>query len=69
MKWKLQSTTVILTNIVVTFVQAAFAVWAANGFKVDKLAIGAVVGAGASAVWNLIVKPWLKSIGWLRTDA
>ena len=56
----------VVVNIVVTFFQAALAVWASSGFKTDKVVIGAVIGAGASAVWNLIVKPFLKKQGWLK---
>lgn len=56
----------IALNIIVTFFQAAFAVWAAAGFAMDKLAVGAVVGAGLSAVYNIVVKPLLIAKGWLK---
>lgn len=56
----------VVVNIVVTFFQAALAVWATSGFALDKLTIGAVVGAGASAVWNLVIKPFLIKKGWLK---
>lgn len=62
----LESVAKILTNIIVTFFQAGFAVWATSGFNMDKLAIGASVGAGISAVWNILIKPLLKSKGWIK---
>lgn len=56
----------VIINIVVTFIEAGFAVWATSGFAIDKLVIGAVVGAGASAVWNLVIKPFLVKRGFLE---
>lgn len=56
----------IITNITVTFVQAAAGTWAASGFATDKLAISGAVGAGLSVVWNTIVKPDLVRRGWLK---
>jgi len=56
----------VLVNVVVTFFEAGFAVWAAAGFKADNLVIGAVVGAGASAVWNIVFKPLLQKAGFLK---
>ena len=61
----MESTKTIIVNVVVTFVQAGFATWIAMGGAVDKLAIGAVTGAGASAVWNMVLKPLLKDKGYL----
>ena len=55
----------VLTNIVVTFVQAGAATWLATGFATDKIAIGGAIGAGLSAVWNLVIKPFLIQKGWL----
>lgn len=66
---KLQNVAVILTNITVTFVQAAFAAWALVGFKTDKIVLGGVIGAGLSALWNTLLKPLFKEWGWLRKDA
>lgn len=57
---------IIVSNIVVTFVQAGFVVWSTSGFKADKLTLGAVVGAGTSAVWNIVLKPVLKKYGYLK---
>ena len=37
-----------------TAVQAAFAVWATTGFKLDKVALGAAVGAGLSALKTFV---------------
>ena len=56
----------VAVNIIVTFFQAALAVWATSGFALDKLTLGAVVGAGASGVWNLVIKPILVKQGWLK---
>ena len=61
-----ETTAKIITNIIVTFVQAGVAVWVASGMGTDKIALGAFVGAGLSAVWNLIIKPFLKSQGWMK---
>lgn len=61
----MESTKTILVNMLVTFVQAGGAVWAAAGFATDRVVIGAVVGAGLSAVWNLALKPLLASRGYL----
>lgn len=65
----LQKVSVIVTNMAVTFVQAALAVWVTSGFSTDKLAVSGAVGAGASAVWNVIIKPFLKNQGWLKKEA
>ena len=62
----LESFSKIALNIVVTFFQAGFAVWAATGFALDKVVIGSAVGAGISAVWNLFIKPFLKTRGWIQ---
>lgn len=62
---KFQSIATTLINMVVTFFQGGFAVWAATGFSTDQLAIGAFVAAGLSALWNLIIKPFLVARGWL----
>lgn len=56
----------VVVNIVVTFFEAAIAVWSTNGFSTDKLALGAVVGAGVSAVWNIVIKPFLIKKGYLK---
>lgn len=56
---------IITINMVVTFFQAGLAVWATSGFKSDRIAIGAAVGAGISAVWNIVIKPLLKKWGWM----
>lgn len=37
-----------------TAVQAAFAVWVAMDFRTDKVALAAVVGAGASALKTFV---------------
>lgn len=50
----------------VTFMEAAGAVFVLQGYKLDKLAIGGCVGAGLSAVWNVILKPYFKKQGWLK---
>jgi len=56
----------VVVNIVVTFFQAGIAVWTVSGFALDKLTIGAVVGAGVSAVWNIVIKPFLIKKGYLK---
>lgn len=63
---KLASTKTIVTNVVVTFVQAAVAFLAVNGWDwTNKTVIAGAVGAGVSVVWNTIVKPFMKQKGWL----
>lgn len=59
-------TRVVITNMVVTFIQAFLSVWAASGFAFDKLVLGGAVGAGASAVWNLVIKPYLIQRGYMK---
>lgn len=66
MNTQTKTTLTVVVNIVVTFFEAAIAVWSTNGFSTDKLALGAVIGAGVSAVWNIIIKPILKQHGWLE---
>ena len=61
----LQKPKYIVMNIVVTAGQAFLATWAATGNKTDKACLGASVGAVSSAAWNLILKPAIKSRGWL----
>jgi hypothetical protein len=56
----------IAINMIVTFFEAGLAVWATTGFTTDKLALGAAIGAGASAAWNIVIKPLLKKIGWMK---
>lgn len=59
-----QSPKVVIINVVVTFVQAAVAsLLVADGL--DKVALAGAAGAAASVVWNTVVKPWLKSQGYL----
>lgn len=61
---KYQSTKTVLTNVVVTFFQAALAVLAVSNWNFsDKTVVAGAVGAGASAVWNLVIKPYLKEKG------
>lgn len=59
---QLESNKTILVNVVVTFFQTAFAAWAMTNFAVDKLALTGAIGAGVSAVWNIVIKPSLKAL-------
>lgn len=65
-KFNLEPFATIATNVVITFLQAAFAAWAVAGFGLDKVVLSGIVGAGASAAWNLALKPALVKIGWLK---
>lgn len=59
----------VIVNIVITFIQSAFGVILASvvaGNQLNKLTIGAAGAAGLSAVWNLILKPYLIQQGWLK---
>ena len=58
MKWN--SLKVIVINVVVTAVQGFLAAWAVTGNKTDKASLGAAVAAGASLVWNSVLKPYLR---------
>lgn len=62
----LEEAKVIFTNVVVTFIQAGMATWLVSNFALDKATLGAVIGAGASAVWNVVVKPQLKKWGVMK---
>lgn len=62
----IESTSKIILNAAVTFIQAGFATWATTGFATDKIALGAAIGAGLSLVWNTIGKPALKAKGWIK---
>ena len=63
---KLASRKVIITNVVVTFFQAAIAFLAVNSWDISNRAvIAGAVGAGASVVWNTVLKPYLKERGLL----
>lgn len=62
---KFQEPKWILRNILVTAVEGFLVAWAATGNKTDKATLGAAVGAGLSAAWNIVLKPALKTIGWL----
>jgi hypothetical protein len=44
----------IIVKVVVTFLEAGIAYWVATGQKVDKVALAGVVGAGLSAVYNVV---------------
>lgn len=50
----------LLIRLVVTFFQGFLAVWAAAGFATDKVVLGGAVAAGASLVYNIVVKPALE---------
>lgn len=51
----------LLVRLGVTFAQGFFAVWAAAGFKTDKVVLGGAVASALSLGYNLVVKPWLES--------
>lgn len=61
MKLDVQRTKVIVINVVVTFFQGALAAWAVTGNQTTKEAVVGAVAAGASVVWNVVVKPLLKA--------
>lgn len=50
----------LLIRLAVTFVQGFFAVWAAAGFKADKVVLGGAVAAGLSLVYNMVIKPAIE---------
>lgn len=49
-------------KMLVTFVQAFLAVWAVSGFKADKVIVGGAIGAGLSAVYNLVLVPLFERL-------
>lgn len=58
------STKIVLTNAFVTFIQAASAFLAVNGWDLtNKTVIAGAVGAGLSVVYNTVIKPYLKEKG------
>lgn len=62
----IEPTYIIVRNVVVTFLQVAIATWVASGLSTDKVAVSAAIGAGLSAVWNIVVKPVLIHNGYLK---
>ncbi len=52
----------LLIRLGVTFVQGFFAVWAAAGFKTDKVVLGGAVASALSLVYNLVVKPFIEGL-------
>ncbi len=63
---KATPTKTVITNAVVTFVQAAVAFLAVNSWDyTNKTVIAGAVGSALSVVWNTIIKPWAKEKGWL----
>lgn len=55
----------VAVNVIVTAIEGFLAAWAATGNKTDKASLGAAIGAAASTVWNLVIKPFAKQKGWL----
>ena len=60
---QLQSTKVIVINVLVTFVEGFAPAWALTGNQLTKSALIGAGAAGASLVWNTLIKPWLKANG------
>lgn len=56
-----QQTQELAIRALVTSVQGFLVAWATAGFSLENSVIGASVGAGASAGYNLVIKPWLES--------
>lgn len=52
-------TRTVLINMVVTFFEAAGAALLVSD-GIDRAALAGAAGIGASAVWNLVIKPYLK---------
>lgn len=48
-------------KFIVTAVQAGVAFWVASGGQLNKLAFAAAVGAGASAGYNVVLKPAFRA--------
>lgn len=60
----IQSTKVVIINAVVTFVQAAVAsLLVADG--INRASLAGAAGAALSVVWNTILKPYMKSQGFI----
>lgn len=51
----------VVVNIVVTFVEGFLAAWLVTNHSVEKTALVGAAAAGASAVWNIVLKPFLAS--------
>lgn len=61
-----QTIKALLIRLVLTFVQGFSAVWAAAGFKTDKVVLGGAVAAGISLVYNLVIKPQLDKLSGVK---
>lgn len=59
----LQSHKVILTNVIVTFIETFVATLALSDAPINQASMIGAGGAAASVVWNTIIKPALKSRG------
>lgn len=58
----IQRAKVVIINMAVTALEAAVGFLAVSGWNIsDKTVLAGAVGAGLSAAWNTILKPWLKS--------
>jgi len=57
---------VIIRNMVITFIEAAVGIWYASGMQTDKAAIGVAIAGGISVVWNTLGKPLFKKWGWIK---
>jgi hypothetical protein len=65
-KMHIEPARVVAQNMVVTFIEAGFVAWQLAGYKLDKITLGAAAGVGVSAIWNMIVKPYVKHLGWMK---
>lgn len=60
---QLQSTKVIIINVLITFVEGFAAAWLVMGNSLSKHALVGAAAAGASLAWNTAIKPLLKYNG------
>lgn len=57
---------VVIRNVVITFLQGFLVAWALTNYSFDEGSLFGAGVAGLSAVWNLILKPWLIQHGYMK---
>lgn len=59
----MQSPKIVAINVLITFLEGFAAAWALTNNEVSQHALLGAGAAGISLVWNVVVKPYLKSRG------
>jgi GH25 family lysozyme M1 (1,4-beta-N-acetylmuramidase) len=64
---KLLELKTVITNVLITFVEAFIATWTLTGYQLSRGAVGGAIGAAASVVWNTLLKPYLVNNGYIKS--